>query len=77
MTREALFDTVANFDKLPDDAVICAEATELLLGGAATKRQLRREEPYSPMRRQLSKRRFGFRVGDLRALIRGELQPAA
>jgi hypothetical protein len=75
MTREALFDTVAHFDKLPDDGILCAEATELLLGGTVTKRQLRRDPPIP--RRQLSKRRYGFRVGDIRKLIRGELQPAA
>lgn len=75
MTREALYEFVSNFDKMPDDGILSAEATELLLGGTVTRRQLRREPPIP--RRQLSKRRFGFRAGDIRALIRGELQPAA
>lgn len=75
MTREALLDAVSNFDKLPDDGILSADTTELLLGGTITKRKLRRDPPIP--RRQISARRFGFRVGDVRALIRGELQPAA
>jgi hypothetical protein len=75
MTREALFETVAHFDKMPDDGILSADATELLLGGAVTRRQLRRDPPIP--RRQLTRRRFGFRVGDIRKLIRGESKPAA
>ena len=63
---------VRNFDALPNDAVVPAKVTEILLNTSVW--TLRR---HPPLRRvQLSPRRFGHRVGDIRALIRGE-QPAA
>jgi hypothetical protein len=63
---------VKNFDALPDDAVVPTKVTEILLN---TSEWTLRRNP--PLRRiQISQRRFGHRVGDLRALIRGAIQPA-
>lgn len=74
MSDTATLDAVSNFDRLPDDGVVSAKVAALVLGGILTERTLRREPPIP--RRQLSQRRFGFRVGDLRGLVRGETQPA-
>jgi hypothetical protein len=59
---------------MPDDAVLPAKAAAILLGGSLTEQTLRRNPPIP--KRQISQRRFGFRAGDLRRLIRGEIQPA-
>jgi hypothetical protein len=72
MTRDAILDLVKDFDRLPDDAIVCREATEILLGGLVSSRQLRRKPPIP--RHQISPQRFGFRAGDIRKLIRGEFQ---
>jgi len=72
MTRDAILDFVKDFDRLPDDAIVSHQATEVLLGGLVSSRQLRRKPPIP--RRQISPQRFGFRAGDIRALIRGEFQ---
>jgi hypothetical protein len=72
MTRDAILDFVKDFDRLPDDAIVGHQATEVLLGGLVSSRQLRRKPPIP--RRQISAQRFGFRAGDIRALIRGEFQ---
>jgi hypothetical protein len=76
MTFDAVLDIVANFDRLPDDALVCPEATEVLLGGQVSRSRLRRKPPIP--RRQISPQRFAFRAGDIRALIRGQfhIQPA-
>jgi hypothetical protein len=65
------FDVVARFDALPDDAIVGPKAAAILLN--TTDRQLRRNPPIA--RRQISERNVGFRVGDIRALIRGALAP--
>lgn len=75
MTKQSILDAVANFDRLPDDSVVSAKVAVLVLGGLLTERTLRRAPPIP--RRQISQNRFGFRVGDLRALIRGQVKAAA
>jgi hypothetical protein len=64
---------VRNFDALPDDAVVPTKVIEILLN---TSEWTLRRNP--PLRRvQLSAVRFGYRVGDIRALVRGEIAPTA
>lgn len=67
------YDVVANFDRLPDDAIVSPPVAAILL--SCTDRHLRRDPPIP--RRRISERLHGFRVGDLRALIRGLAAPAA
>jgi hypothetical protein len=74
MTDPAILQTVSNFDRMPDDSIVSLKVAEVLLGGILTQRTLRREPPIP--RRQISERRFGFRVGDLRSLIRSEKSAA-
>jgi hypothetical protein len=63
-----LREKLADFDSLPQDALVPdAVAAEILSISVWT---LRRENPVP--RRQISERRFGRRVGDLRARVRGE-----
>jgi hypothetical protein len=75
MTDADSFKLASQFDQLPDDAVVTGKTAAVILGGAVTEQTLRRNPPIP--RRQISQRRFGFRVGDLRALIRGEVRPTA
>jgi hypothetical protein len=63
------------FDAMPDDAVVPSKVAEILSGGNLKEQEWRRNPPIP--KRQISQRRVGFRVGDLRKLFRGELQPAA
>jgi len=64
---------VKNFDALPDDAVVLSKVTEILLN--TSKWSLWRNPPFR--RIQLSEKRFGYRVGDIRAFVRGERAPTA
>ncbi len=75
MTEAETLRAASQFDKLPDDAIVTAKTAVVILGGTLSEQTLRRSPPIK--RRQISQRRYGFRVGDLRKLIRGELQPAA
>jgi hypothetical protein len=75
MTDDDTFRIASQFDTMPDDAIVPAKVAAVLLGGSLTEQTLRRSPPIP--KRQISQRRFGFRAGDLRALIRGELRPAA
>lgn len=60
-------DLVKNFDALPDDAVVPLSVSRILLN---ISEWTERRNP--PLRRiQTSQRRFGNRVGDIRALVRG------
>lgn len=63
---------VAHFDRLPDDALVPPPVAAILLN--CTDRHLRRDPPIP--RRRISERVVGFRVGDIRALIRGLPVPA-
>jgi hypothetical protein len=68
---------VSNFDQLPDDAILNDHAAARILGVSVW--TLRRAAPVP--KRQISERRYGRRVGDIRAKVRGkwkpEQQPAA
>ena len=64
---------VEQFDRLPEDALVTTRVMQRVLGGKISDRTIRRAPPVP--RRQISERRFGFRVGDIRALVRGS-QPA-
>jgi hypothetical protein len=75
MTEADTFKAASQFDQLPDDAIVTAKTAVVILGGTLTEQTLRRNPPIT--RRQVSQRRYGFRVGDLRKLIRGEIEPAA
>ena len=63
---------IERFDRLPEDALVTGRVLQMVLGGGVSDRTIRRAPPVP--RRQISERRFGFRVGDIRALVRG--QPA-
>ncbi|HEY1982973.1 MAG TPA: hypothetical protein VGH13_23075 [Xanthobacteraceae bacterium] len=75
MTDADALKIVSQFDQMPEDAILPAKAAAILLGGSLTEQTLRRNPPIT--KRQISQRRFGFRVGDLRTLIRGKLRPAS
>jgi hypothetical protein len=75
MTNADALDAASNFDRLPEDAIVDTKTALIILGGTQCEYTLRTKPPIT--RRQISQRRFGFRVGDLRALIRGEIQPNA
>jgi hypothetical protein len=57
---------VQNFDRLPDDAVVGAEAAAQMLDLSP---RTVRNHPFLP-RRYTSIDRYGFRVGDIRKLVR-------
>jgi hypothetical protein len=59
---------LAAFDSLPQDAIVPDAVAAVIL--AISIWTLRRENPVP--RREISERRFGRRVGDLRAKVRGE-----
>jgi hypothetical protein len=74
MTDADTLKVASQFDQLPDDAIVTTKIAAVILGGALTEQTLRRNPPIK--RRQISQRRFGFRAGDLRKLVRGEIQPS-
>jgi hypothetical protein len=59
---------LAAFDSLPQDAIVPDAVAAVIL--AISIWTLRRENPVP--RREISERRFGRRVGDLRTKVRGE-----
>jgi hypothetical protein len=61
---------IENFDRLPNDAVVPTTVTAALTNMSewTLRRHLRKV--------RLSPRRCGFRVGDIRALVRGEQSAA-
>jgi hypothetical protein len=61
------FDTLRNFDNLPDDAVVSDKIAAVLLG--ISERNLRGKNPVPY--RKITEGRHGRRVGDIRALVRG------
>jgi hypothetical protein len=67
------YDIVRRFDELPNDAVIPPKPTAIIL--STTDRQLRRNPPIP--KRRIGVRAVGFRVGDIRALVRGTPSLAA
>ena len=62
---------VLNFDQLPDDAILNDYAAARILGVSVW--TLRRTAPVP--KRQISERRYGRRVGDIRAKVRGKWKP--
>jgi hypothetical protein len=62
-----------NWDSLPDDAVVSAKITALVLGCAE------RTVRYHPNleRVPISRGRYGYRCGNVRKIARGELNGAA
>jgi hypothetical protein len=64
----SLQEFLARFDSLPNDAIAPDRFAAAILGISLW--TLKRENPVPP--RQISERRRGRRVGDLRNLIRGE-----
>jgi hypothetical protein len=67
------FEIIRHWDSLPDDAVVSAKITALVLGCA--ERTIR----YHPAleRVAISRGRYGYRVGNVRKIARGELSGAA
>jgi hypothetical protein len=64
---------VRHFDALPDDALVPTKVLEIMIN---TSEWTLRRNP--PLRRvQISQKRFGYRVGDIRALARGQFPPTA
>jgi hypothetical protein len=61
------FEIIRRWDSLPDDAVVSAKVGALLLGCA--ERTIRYGMQDLP-RVQISEGRYGFRVGDLRRIVR-------
>jgi hypothetical protein len=61
-------DIVQQFDRLPDDAIFPDPLSAKVLGCSVW--TLQRNNPVP--RIQISQRRFGRRVGDIRALARGK-----
>jgi hypothetical protein len=61
------YDIVRRFDELPDDAIIPPKPTAIILN--TSDRNLRRDPPIP--KRQIGPRNVGFRVGDIRRLVRG------
>jgi hypothetical protein len=70
---ERMYAKLARFDGLPDDAVVDDRVAGMVLNMSAT--TLRRQNPVP--QRQLSARRIGRRVGDLRKLIRESICDSA
>jgi hypothetical protein len=61
---------ISQFDRLPDDSVVNDRAAAMILGVSVW--TLRRANPVP--KRQISERRYGRRVGDLRAKVRGTVR---
>ncbi len=66
---DRLHDRLKRFDDLPNDAVLDDSAAAVILNMSI--HTLRRNDPVP--RRQISARRFGRRVGDLRQLIKASV----
>jgi hypothetical protein len=62
-----ILDILKRFDELPDDALVSPKVTGIVLD--VNERTLRRHPPIP--RVQVSPQRHRFRVGNIRALVRG------
>ena len=71
LERRTLMHPVREFDSLPDDAVVPRRVTAAVLH--ISERTVRRSFPTV----KLSARRRGNRVGDIRAIVRGDTPPEA
>jgi hypothetical protein len=70
-TAAELAQELRGFDELPEDAVVRPRISRAVRGGISEWAD-RRSPPPIP-RIQISKKLWGHRVGDLRALIRGKI----
>lgn len=70
--QSPLFDAIANFDNLPDSALVDQKAVQALVGCGATSvwRWVKNGTLPTPLRLGRSVR---WRVGDLKALLNGEV----
>jgi hypothetical protein len=68
MSPTTISERLAEYPLLPDDSVIPDRVAAKVLGISVW--TLRRENPIPPV--QVSERRRGRRVGDIRAKVRGE-----
>ena len=64
--RDAI-NIVKQFDELPSDMIVQSKSAAILLG--ISERTLRRSPPVP--KRQITARKSGYRVGDIRERIRG------
>jgi hypothetical protein len=72
MARPTTLELIRNFDELPDDAVVSLEVSRIIRGGVSEWTERRRPDPR--LRRvPISLNRFGHRVGDIRAVVRGTI----
>jgi hypothetical protein len=62
-------DLLQAFERLPDDSIALPKMTAAVLD--VSERTLRRSPPIP--RVQITSQRFGYRVGNIRKLVRGEL----
>jgi hypothetical protein len=67
MKPKDAFAVVKQFDSYPDDMVLGPMPTAILLG--ITERTLRATPPIP--KRRITLQKVGYRVGDIRALVRG------
>jgi predicted DNA-binding transcriptional regulator AlpA len=65
------------FDHLPDEAIITPSATSHLTGLSKDTQKRQSDLKIFPPRIQLSERRFGYRLGDIRAWLRARAAAAA
>ncbi len=68
-------DRIKNFDALPDDSIVSRKVAAIVLGESERTLQPDRDPPIKLIR--LSERRVGFRVGDIRAFVRGTASATA
>jgi hypothetical protein len=62
-----IFEILRRFDELPDDALVSGKIAAIVLG--VSERTLRRHPPTLPV--QVSPQVRNFRVGSIRAMVRG------
>ena len=68
--RLSALELIRNFDELPNDAVVTLEVSRIIRGGISEWTDRRNPDPR--LRRvPISLGRFGHRVGDIRAVVRG------
>jgi hypothetical protein len=72
MPRPTTLELVRNFDELPDDCIVSLEVSRIIRGGASEWTERRNPDPRLP-RVAISRNRFGHRVGNIRAVVRGTI----
>jgi hypothetical protein len=73
-SRLSALELIKNFDELPDDAVVSLEVSRIIRGGISEWTDRRNPDPRLP-RIPISLNRFGHRVGNIRAVVRGNHRP--